>query len=245
MRVGLISDIHGNRVALDAVLDDMPAVDELICLGDIVGYGPRPSECIDIVRDHADGVVLGNHDLSLINDDYQKYEEANEMAYEGLVHAADRITDEQREWLAMHPEMKVFADGAVLAVHSHPDPDIRWTRQGYVSRREFTQLASYLGGASALVFGHTHDQHAVNMEKFESYGVVMNPGSVGQPRDDDPRAAYGVIELTPREDADSSERDYRMEATEHRVEYDIESVQTQIGAEGLPAESGERLANGD
>lgn len=229
--VAFISDIHSNLTALDAVLDDMPPVDELICLGDVVGYGPHPSACVERVREEADTWVVGNHELAVLNG-YDEYYD-HEMAYEGFKHSDASLSTDQKEFLGTLPEETDAIGGQVRLVHSHPDPDIRWTRDGYIKRRQFTGLVEYLEGHDVLAFGHTHDQHAVNMAKYQSHGIILNPGSVGQPRDKDPRAAYATVNLD------------EMEVSLHRVEYDIAAVQRDINDAGLPSRTGERLANGE
>ncbi len=218
MRVGVISDVHANRIALDAVLDELTDVDSIICAGDIVGYNPWPGDCIDWVRQRAIPTVLGNHDRMVATD---RNFHGNSMAQAGVSHAKNTITDGQREWLASLPTERSVHDDAIKIVHGHPnDPD------HYTRPEEFSP--ALLGTESVLVMGHTHVQY------HETYpeGTVMNPGSVGQPRDGDPRAAYSILSL-PSGDVE-----------EHRVTYDIEAVITEIESVGLPYRTGTRLRKG-
>jgi len=218
MKLGVLSDIHGNRVALDAVLADMPPVDGLICAGDVVGYNPQHGDCVDAMRERSVPTVMGNHDRAVVQDTGFGF---NSMAGAGVEHAKKTLTDDQREWLAGLPDSRTAADGRVKLVHGHPaDPD------RYTYPEEFGPRL--LGDEDALVLGHTHVQ---GHERFDE-GVVLNPGSVGQPRDGDPRAAYAVLDL----DAGS--------VTEHRVPYDIEAVQQQVREAGLPEQIGTRLEKG-
>lgn len=226
MKIGVISDIHGNRIALDAVLDDMPPVDELVCLGDVIGYGPQPAECLSRVRDECDTLITGNHELRLV-DGYEVYKQ-NQLAYEGLAHADAQLTDEQQDFLASLPETTTIADGRVFCVHSHPNPDVRWTPQGYIRPGAFPRMNNYLAEShKALCMGHTHVQHSVS--KFFDGAVVFNPGSVGQPRDGDPEAAYATLDVEAAE------------AKLHRVEYDIDAVADSVEEVGLPTGTSERL----
>lgn len=219
MKLGVISDIHSNRIALEAVLDAMPAVDRVICAGDIIGYNPWPADCVEIVRDRGISCVQGNHDRDL--DSLGRYR-ANEMAHEGLLYANTQLDEEQAEWLRTLPESRTFVDGRVRMVHSHP------THRGrYVRPNMFPALAPHLD-SELLILGHTHVQHHATIGET----LVVNPGSVGQPRDQDPRAAFAVIDL------DS------MRCDERRVAYDIEQVQRAVDRAGLPGRTGERLALG-
>ncbi|WP_458207386.1 metallophosphoesterase family protein [Haladaptatus sp. NG-SE-30] len=218
MKVGVISDVHANRVALDTVLDDMPPVDALLCAGDVVGYNPWPAECIDILRDRVDASVMGNHDRAVVTGTAFRF---NNMASAGVEYARDQLNDLQREWLANRPDSTTACDGRVRIVHGHPDdPD------HYTYPKEFEP--GLLGDADALVMGHTHVQH----HEVYDEGIVMNPGSVGQPRDSDPRAAYAILDFD-----DSS-------VEEHRVEYDIDIVQEAVRKAGLPEKIGTRLKDG-
>lgn len=218
MRVGLVSDIHGNRIALDAVLDDMPPVDHLLCAGDVVGYNPWPTACIETVRKREIPTVMGNHDRAVAKNTAFRF---NAMAKAGVEHARNELTEGQLEWLAGLPEERTELDGSVKIVHGHPeDPD------HYTYTDEFS--SDLLGEEELLVLGHTHVQaHAIYEE-----GIVCNPGSVGQPRDGDPRGAYAIVDLD------------RREIEEHRVEYDIEKVIDVVETAGLPERTGTRLRNG-
>ncbi|WP_435155940.1 metallophosphoesterase family protein [Haladaptatus sp. DFWS20] len=218
MKVGVISDVHANRVALDAVLDDMPTVDGLLCAGDVVGYNPWPAECIDILRNRVTASVMGNHDRAVVSGTAFSF---NSMANAGVEYARNELNDLQREWLANRPLTTTACDGRVRIVHGHPDDPDHYTYPG-----EFSP--ELLGDEDVLVMGHTHVQH----HEVYDEGVVMNPGSVGQPRDKDSRAAYAVLDLDP------------ITVEERRVEYDIETVQEAVRDAGLPERIGTRLEKG-
>ncbi len=221
MRIGLVSDIHANLPALEAVLDDMPDVDSVVCVGDIVGYNPWPRACLERIRELASVTVQGNHDRTV--ETPHRYA-ANRMAEAGLEHAKRELSEGQREWLAALPERATFADGRYLLVHSHPE-----RIDAYVYPRQFSNLRPYLDEYDGVVLGHTHIQHEARVDGR----LVLNPGSVGQPRDGDPRAAYAVL------DTATDEVDRR------RVSYDIDRVNEEIEAVGLPERVGERLYDGE
>jgi putative phosphoesterase len=218
MRLGVISDIHANRVALEAVFEDMPAVDGLVCAGDVVGYNPWPGECVEFVRERSIPTVMGNHDRAVARDTGFRF---NAQAKAGVEFARKQLDDEGLAWLSDRPESLTVADGRVTVVHGHPaDPD------RYTYPEEFSPRM--LGDEDLLVTGHTHVQGHRTFEE----GVVVNPGSVGQPRDGDPRAAYAVVDL------DS------LTVEERRVEYDVDAVADAVEAAGLPPGIGRRLYDG-
>jgi putative phosphoesterase len=218
MRIAVLSDVHSNRVAFEAVLADMPDVDALICAGDVVGYNPWPAECVELVRERDVSTVMGNHDRAVASGTAFRF---NSMAQAGVEHARKRLSESQIAWLADLPTERRAFDGRVKIVHGHPDdPD------HYTMPEEFSP--ALLGDEDVLVMGHTHVQHH---EIFDE-GIVLNPGSVGQPRDGDPRAAYAVLDLD----------DLTVEL--HRVEYDVEAVQAAVAEVGLPSRIGSRLLEG-
>lgn len=214
-RLGVISDVHANLVALEAVLADLPPVDRLVCAGDVVGYNPWPGACVDALRELDVATIQGNHDRAAVSG---ATEWLNSMATAGIEHARRDLSEDQLGWLGSLPVERTVADDRVKLVHGHPDDPDRYTQASAVG-------PELLGDEDVLVLGHTHVQFT---EVFEG-GIVLNPGSVGQPRDGDPRAAYTVLDLEA------------MDATERRVSYDIERVERQIDAVGLPEALGDRL----
>lgn len=225
MRIALLSDVHGNLPALEAVLDDLPDVDRVVCLGDVVGYNPWPAACVDRVREVADTCLQGNHDRVVETPGLYEH---NAMAYEGLKLAKNELSATQLTWLWNRPETHTALDGRMLYAHSHPDE-----RDRYVQPDEFGEIrADYLtDGTDLVALGHTHVQ-GVSEWQDDPTGVVLNPGSVGQPRDEDWRAAYAVV------DTDG------MSVSQHRVEYDVVRTQQKIHDVGLPERTGRRLGDG-
>lgn len=223
MKIGLISDVHGNLPALEAVLDDLPPVDDVICAGDVVGYNPWPAECLERVRDIASVTVQGNHDRAVENPDRYAH---NKMARAGLEYAQSELSDAQIDWLTTRPKRTTIADGMYRLVHSHPDPE---QLGSYVRPAQFPEMRPYLDEYEGIVLGHTHVQHKATIDDR----LIVNPGSVGQPRDRDPDAAYAVL-------------DTEAQAVEfYRVEYDINRVITEVDAVGLPTKTGVRLLDGE
>ncbi|MGM0397805.1 MAG: metallophosphoesterase family protein [Halobacteriota archaeon] len=219
MRIGLLSDVHANRVALEAVLEDMPPVDRLVHAGDVVGYNPWPADCVEMLRERNVSSVMGNHDRQVAN---RTNFPANRMAQAGIRRATTTLTADQLAWIEGLPAVRRCCEDRVKVVHGHPaDPD------RYTYPDEFGP--HLLEDEDVLVMGHTHVQHA---EQFEA-GIVVNPGSVGQPRDHDPRAAYAVVDLGA------------LQVETYRVEYDVETVVEAVEEAGLPHQSGERLKRGE
>lgn len=229
VRLGLLSDVHGNRIALEAVLDDMPPVDGLVCAGDVVGYNPWPVECVAAVRERAIPTVQGNHDRAVAAGVAPGF---NSMARAGVDYAREALDDDALAWLGDLPERRTVADGRVAVVHGHPDDPDHYTRTrefaGGLIDRAADRLDVDDGDLDALVLGHTHVQHHGVFPE----GVVVNPGSVGQPRDGDPRAAYAVLDVDDRT------------VEERRVEYDTDAVASAVAKAGLPERIGSRLSEG-
>ena len=239
MKIGIIGDIHGNLEALTAVLAalDADGVGRVACTGDVVGYGANPSECIALVRERAEACVGGNHDYGVVGKKALDY--FNSAAREAINWTAQRLGEKDRLWLSSLPLTHTGNDYQL--VHSSFYEPIEFT---YVfDAGEAAASFSRQDGAIAF-FGHTHwpcaffdaapprhtVQRVVPIERLER--VFANPGSVGQPRDSDPRAAYAVLDLDKRR------------ITFRRVEYDIASAAAKILAAGLPASLAERLPLG-
>ena len=218
MRIAALADIHSNLPALEAVFEAMPPVDTVLCVGDIVGYYPWPAEALEQIRDRNIPCVQGNHDRAVAQESSFRF---NSMAKAGVDLALNQLSDEQRDWLAGLPQYRHVHDGRIAMVHGHPaDPD-RYTYPDAFH-------SDLLGEEELLLLGHTHIQHAAVVEG----GIIVNPGSVGQPRDGDPRASFSVIDLESHT------------VDERRVDYNIERVIREVSAKGLPEELGTRLRMG-
>jgi predicted phosphodiesterase len=241
MKILVISDIHSNITALNAVLADAGSFDGVWCLGDLVGYGPEPDACIARVRELPKLLCIkGNHDSAVA--DLRNIEKFNEEAEKAIIVTRSIISQESVEFLKSLPET-IETDTAILA-HGSPRNPI-WE---YILDSMTAKLALASIHKNIALVGHTHLPvcfiHDVKTDKmakklFKSDEIInihdqmiLNPGSVGQPRDHDPRASYGIYEI--------EENTWRL----HRVEYDIESVQKRIREVGMPEKHASRLTEG-
>jgi predicted phosphodiesterase len=240
-RIAVISDIHSNLQALTVVLEriDALAVDGLYCLGDIVGYGANPVECVDLVRARATGVVQGNHDA--LTADPSLRLDFNVYSLAAVDHNRALLNRERLDWLHGLPT-RLRLDERTQFVHGAPGDRDRYL----VFLDDLQEAATALledDGPGVCFFGHTHHQVLFDGQSLlrpqpgtvrvdPARRVLINPGSVGQPRDGDPRAGFAVFD---------SERD---EVTFHRAPYDLEGARRDILAAGLPRLLGDRLLQG-
>lgn len=228
MRYGVVSDIHGNLPAFEAVIDAMPAVDRWLCAGDVVGYNPWPAECVNRIQELDAATVMGNHDRAVASDTGFRF---NSMAAAGVTYARDELDEDAIDWLAALPNRQTIDGGEILIVHGHPENPDRYT---YPDEFEPVMLE---GDARVTITGHTHVQ---GVREFED-GVVMNPGSVGQPRDGNPEAAFAVLDIDESDDAGGTAA---IDVEPHRVSYDIDRVVAAVEKAGLPEKIGTRLRDG-
>jgi predicted phosphodiesterase len=239
----VISDIHGNLEALETVLDDLPdGAERIYCLGDVIGYGANPNECCDLVRKRGMPMITGNHDLAVtdLSTDLSWF---NPIAAAAIEWTREQLTEENARFLRERPRM--MWEGSTLFVHgSVRDPD-EYILNGMVAQENLEVLKRDYPDARICFFGHTHiktvapspDGPAAAPDALDlSAGgpYLVNPGSVGQPRDGDTFASYVLVE-----DAQDTIRvAYRF------VEYDIGKAQARIRAAGLPSMLADRLAQG-
>jgi putative phosphoesterase len=219
MQVGLISDVHANAPALRAVLDDLPPVDRIIHAGDVVGYGGFPRAVIDIFEEHGIESIQGNHDRGVLGEFHDDFHRIPKTA---ALWTTEHLREDELSFIAELPVETDFFDGHVHVAHGAPGQP-----NTYTYPVDFD--GSLIGDEEVLVLGHTHEQA---MQSFEE-GTVVNPGSVGLPRDGDPRAAYALL------DCESWTVDL------HRVEYNIEAAQAAIHENELPDELIEGLEHGE
>jgi len=245
MRYGIISDIHSNLEALNAVLDRIGQVDAYICLGDIVGYGANPNECCDIIRGLAADSVIGNHDAAALGTlDVSWF---NRHARYAVARTSELLSDESRSYLA-GMSFTSQTDKYVLA-HGSLDnpPDFRYIDDPWMAQPSFKLMPRDM---SACFVGHTHlaeqyvqqwgvrgaDRISMSaggrIQLREGFRYIINCGSVGQPRDGNPAAACGVFDT----DAGTVEI--------LRVDYDIAAAQKKIRDAGFPLALADRLALG-
>jgi predicted phosphodiesterase len=239
MRVAILSDIHANLEALEAVLADArtQACTEFVCLGDIVGYNANPGECVEIIRDLACPVVKGNHDeqASIIS----STEGFNELAEEAIDWTRAQLSAEDKTWLSDLRLTRQVHDFTI--VHATLDTPGQW---GYVFN-DLDAVASFTYQHTSLCFfGHTHWPTAFvrddSVRRITVGQVVLsagkkyfiNPGSIGQPRDRDWRAAYCILHTD------------RLVVEERRVKYDLAAAQRKVREAGLSDRLADRLAAG-
>lgn len=181
MRVGLISDVHANAPALRAVLDAMPDVDRIIHAGDVVGYNPYPNETINLFREYGIVSILGNHDLGVLGDSEFDFSPFHRRILEWT---RERLTEENLDYLSGLSTEESMLDERLHVAHGSPGNPNEYVYPDDISE-------TLLSGENVLVLGHTH-YPAIG--RFDE-GLVLNPGSVGQPRDGDLRAAFAVLHL--------------------------------------------------
>ena len=232
MRVAVLSDIHSNLQALTKALTfiDSAEVNEILCLGDIVGYGGNPNECVDLIRQRATKVVLGNHDLAAVDPEKADYfTKPGKIAAE-WTHSV--LTQDNLDYLAALPYLD-SKDRATIA-HASPNKPENWeyVLSIPVAEKQFTAFTTDL-----CFIGHSHvpavcgeDLRTFSFKKGQRF--LINVGSVGQPRDGNPRLSFGLL--------DTDQWSYH----NVRLEYDINGAADQVQTVGLPPILGKRLFQG-
>ena len=240
----ILSDIHANLEAHQAVLDDARGrYDRILCLGDLVGYGADPNAIVEWARENGPVIIRGNHDRAGAEAEaaaLQSMENFNPAAQASTLWTRSALLPENREYLEGLPRGPLPYDGVDL-VHGSPTDEDEYV----VTASDAVPLLPYLG-TRLTFFGHTHRQGGFRMarravahlppervlEIEPNYFYLVNPGSVGQPRDGDPRAAYALY--SPEERV----VEYR------RVAYDVDGAAAKIRAAGLPDFLAARLHEG-
>ncbi|HUQ88954.1 MAG TPA: metallophosphoesterase family protein [Vicinamibacterales bacterium] len=246
MRYLVISDIHANLEAFETVMAEAKAIgyDKVLLLGDLVGYGADPNTICERVRDLTpDALIRGNHDK--VGSGVESPEGFNAVARNAIKWTYETLTKENREWLASLPAGPLIVDDHIEICHGTP-----FDEDAYVFDDLDALRAMHAARRPLCLFGHTHVQvgHYLSRDQFglataddhrplsipleESNRYLVNPGSVGQPRDGDPRAGFGIVDTTAKE------------MTIYRVEYPISKAQARIVEEGLPDVLAQRLALG-
>jgi predicted phosphodiesterase len=239
-KYAVISDIHSNLEALQAVVDDIreQKVDEILCLGDLVGYGPEPNGCIEMVKSMTKIIIPGNHDWAAIGltDIY----DFNTYAKEAVTWTSSVLEDDNFNFIQKLPLIKRIQTESLFLVHGSPiDPD-QWR---YILNYEDARLNfAYMPDRFCLI-GHSHipliieeapngkisvyeNQYTFN----EDCRYIINVGSVGQPRDGNSKASYAIFN--------------HLSVEIRRIEYPVEATQQKMRQVGLPSYLVERLAFG-
>lgn len=241
MRYLVISDIHANLVAFEAVLEDAEGEwDTIWCLGDIVGYGPNPNECTALLREHDHLSLSGNHDWAVLSK--LEIESFNSEARQAIRWTQQVISEETRQYLADLPPLTV--EEPFTLAHASPRQPV-W--EYILDEGSAAQNFANFDTPYCLV-GHTHvpilfvqDDVGFSRASLPAYGervhlgddrLIINPGSVGQPRDSDPRAAYGLL------DTEAMTWEHR------RVVYDVTETQKRMREHDMPYRLVARLERG-
>jgi diadenosine tetraphosphatase ApaH/serine/threonine PP2A family protein phosphatase len=243
MKIAIISDIHSNLAALQSVKADIDTrkVDHIVCLGDVVGYGPYPEECFKLVQSFCKFITKGNHEFGICDEEYRWH--LNPIARAGVEFSARRISAETRKAISELPEHVVFED-MYFCHGSYLDPVHRYIQYTYEAIGELNQCPH------KIVFnGHTHHPQIFSLKDYKDSlkkgqgdeieldstdKFMINVGSVGQPRDYNSQACYGIVETT-------SDRTF---FTYVRVKYNIDETANKIREFNLPERLAERLYEG-
>ncbi|HOK08515.1 MAG TPA: metallophosphoesterase family protein [Candidatus Hydrogenedens sp.] len=240
MLYAIISDIHANAEALKTVLDaiDKEKIERIVCLGDVVGYNASPNECINILKERDIPTILGNHDA--VACELEEPWGFNAVALPAILWTRRELTEENREWLQRLPDTLNFGDFA--AVHGAPK-----NHNTYIFTWEDVPPFLYFfeeQNVTLCFYGHTHIPSVISSEGTYSIDedgtfklkdgktYFINPGSVGQPRDGDARASFGIL--------DTETITYR----QIRIEYNIEVTAQQVLEASLHPFLAERLHHG-
>jgi len=238
LKIGIISDIHSNIHALEAVLPKLNGCDEVQCLGDIVGYGAFPNECVERLRSEGIPSIMGNHDAACVG--LLSLGWFNPYAAMAARWTIENLGPQNHTYLRELPRSRRHE--SFYMVHGSPrEPTTEYLTEPSQARASFSLCEEKL-----ILVGHTHIPLAfMEREEIEaispvegmpiSYAkrrLIYNPGSVGQPRDGDPRAAYAIVDTSTE----------RIEV--FRMEYDVGAAREAIIGAGLPRILGDRLAVG-
>jgi predicted phosphodiesterase len=240
VRIGIFSDVHGNSEALEIVLKSLKyeRVDRTICLGDLVGYGPEPNQCVDRVMNVADKVVVGNHDHAATGQ--LSTEHFNEYARRAIDWTREILSPASVNILKRLP--LILTEGDITWVHATPEAPSEWY---YILTYTDAHRSFQVLKGSLCFIGHSHvpvvftkkeekisleDATDVIIEPDKKY--IINVGSVGQPRDGDPRASYGIL--------DTDEPRFQLK----RLPYPVDVVQEKMKKENLPPYLISRLSVG-
>jgi putative phosphoesterase len=224
VRYAIISDVHSNLHALERVLKDADAqgADVIICAGDLVGYCPFPNEVISELKARGAICIAGNHDRACVNLDTFNM---NPLAANAIFWTVKHISDASMTYLKkLKPQATLNLGGTVAAMfHGSPRMD-----DEYVFEEDANAEMLQLAKAQIVISGHTHVPYVKRIPE----GTLVNPGSVGQPRDGDPRASYLIYD------------EWKQGFMLRRVEYPVEEASKAVISAGLPDFLGERLLSG-
>ncbi len=242
MRYAFLGDIHGNTEALGVVLDAIKQekVDKIVCLGDIVGYGAEPAKCLETIRELNCDVIAGNHDWAAVGkvsiDCFNAYAKA------AAIWTREQLTDEQKQWILDLPLTRVYDDCAVAHGTFHQPEAFNYIQTVFDAQQSFEALKRM--NAKLGFLGHSHvpvgffDTDPITytldgeIPVDEDISIMVNAGSVGQPRDENNKASFALL------DSETKTVNIR------RLEYDIDAAANKIREVGLPEILAARLYQG-
>ena len=240
MRYAIIADIHSNLEALEAVLEDLEdkQIDRHICAGDVVGYGADPKACLDRIRDLCDVSVAGNHDWAVARTLSMEF--FNAYARAAIEWTWEQLSDEDVAWLRDRPLQADVGTDAMIVHSTVHDPEafdyLLTSYDAYLSIKVLDRPLCFVGHSHIPItfierggLGFTFADE-IDLNRFTK--AIVNPGSVGQPRDENPDASYAIYDSEARK------------VTLHRVSYDIDGCCSKIEKAGLPQVLADRLRVG-
>jgi len=232
-KIAIISDIHGNLLALETVLKDISKrrnVEEILCLGDVVGYYPYPNECIDLVRENCSITIMGNHEAGVLGVEPAYY--FNTVAYTMIIWTKKKLTEKNADWIASLPKRRIIErkNKSIYLVHGSPFKPFDYF--DYVDNnyyRKQLEKAFEKTMTDVITVGHTHIPVIVKHNKNK---LFINPGSVGQPRNGIPGAYYALFNPGT------------LKAEIIRLDYDFKPLQEKMKELEMPKILIERLDKG-
>lgn len=237
MRLAIFADVHGNILGLEAVLEDIRKkdIDKIYCLGDLVGYGPRPNQCIELLRQENIPTIIGNYDDAIGNQrlicgcDY-KDEQAMKLGEASIRWTSEHTSEDNKAWLRQLPQCLEFTVGDMkfLLVHGSPRQLNEYLFEN-IDDELFNQFLTE-NSCDVLVCGHTH----LPYHKQVSRGHVINVGSAGKPKHGNPQVGYALIDV----DAGNLKVEFI------QVSYDFELTATEIESVGLPGQFAQIIRTG-
>lgn len=227
-KIGVISDPHANLEAFRAVMDDMPEVDRIVCAGDLVNLGPDPNKVVELIRRKDILSVLGNHDNAVLND---KKNSINEDVSKCLEWTIENLEKKNRKHLKKLSKTEKFEteNRDIFIAHGTPRKPLKEYLYPGTSNQALMKMTKKVD-VDIIILGHTH----VPLKKTIQSKKILNPGSVGQPRDRNPKAGYAVLEVGEE----------KIKAEQFRVSYDVDKTMNKIKNAELPEKLGIRLEFG-
>ncbi len=236
MRAAIISDIHGNLEALEEVFKFVTeqGIEKIYCLGDVVGYGPNPNECIELIREKCHVVLMGNHDYAAIGQANIDY--FNEYARRAAYWTMEQLTDENHAYLTSLPF--THQNDEVILLHASPTNPRHWyyvlsQNEAKIEMNAFNQPLCFIGHSHVpVIFSKSQmfREEVFSFEKGEKY--IVNVGSVGQPRDGNSKSCFAIF------DQDKLQIEYV------RLNYNMQKTYKKIIKAGLPHFLADRLLKG-